>query len=76
MELLYWAKQHKIQIFSNLLLFFLFSVKVNIVDEEQRKSIHSYDPQAPVTRKGVLTSLRTGRPMEIKEPDLVKCNYC
>lgn len=48
-----------------------FTVNVNIVDEDQKKAIQSYDPQAPVTRKGVLRSLRTGRPIEIREEDLV-----
>lgn len=48
-----------------------FAVNVNIVDEDQKKAIQSYDPQAPVTRKGVLRSLRTGRPIEIREEDLV-----
>lgn len=44
---------------------------MNIVDEDQKKALQSYDPQAPVTRKGVLRSLRTGRPIEIREDDLV-----
>lgn len=48
-----------------------FTVNINIVDEDQKKAIPSYDPQAPVTRKGVLRSLRTGRPIEIREEDLV-----
>lgn len=48
-----------------------FAVNVNIVDEDQKRAIQSYDPQAPVTRKGVLRSLRTGRPIEIREEDLV-----
>lgn len=43
---------------------------MNIVDEDQKKAIHSYDPQAPITRKGVLRSLRTGRPIEIREEDM------
>lgn len=41
------------------------------MDEDQKKAIQSYDPQAPVTRKGVLRSLRTGRPIEIREEDMV-----
>lgn len=47
------------------------SVNVNIVDEDQRKAVQSYDPQAPVTRKGVLRSLTTGQPIEIREDDVV-----
>lgn len=47
---------------------------MNIVDEDAKKQFSSYDPQAPVTRKGVLTSLKTGRPIEIKEHDMVKEN--
>lgn len=35
-------------------------------------TVDSFDPQAPITRKGVLTSFRTGRPMEIKEDDIVR----
>lgn len=31
----------------------------------------AFDPQAPVTRKGVLTSFRTGCPMPILESDVV-----
>lgn len=46
-------------------------MKVNIVDEEQRRAIQAYDPQAPVTRKGVLRSLTTGKPIEISEEDVV-----
>lgn len=49
----------------------MFLVKVNIVDEEVKKPISSYDPHAPITRKGVLTSLKTGKPIEIKEHDTV-----
>lgn len=49
----------------------LCSVNVNIVDEDQRKAVQSYDPQAPVTRKGVLRSLTTGQPIEIREEDVV-----
>lgn len=49
----------------------LSSVNVNIVDEDQRKAVQSYDPQAPVTRKGVLRSLTTGQPIEIREEDVV-----
>lgn len=49
----------------------LTTVNVNIVDEEQRKAIQSYDPQAPVTRRGVLRSLRTREPMPIPEEDMV-----
>lgn len=41
------------------------------MDDEQ-KPTQSYDPQAPVTRKGVLRSLRTGRPIEIREEDMVR----
>lgn len=52
-----------------------FTVNVNIVDEEQKKALQSYDPQAPVTRKGVLRSLRTGRPIEIREDDLVRNRF-
>lgn len=29
------------------------------------------DPQAPVTRKGFLISIKTGEPTEIKERDVV-----
>lgn len=29
------------------------------------------DPTAPITRRGVLTSLLTGKPMEIPEQDVV-----
>lgn len=31
------------------------------------------DPSAPITRKGVLTSFLTGKPMEIPELDVVSC---
>lgn len=48
------------------------TVNINIVDEDQKKAIQSYDPQAPITRKGVLRSLRTGRPIEIREEDGVR----
>lgn len=44
---------------------------MNIVDEDQRKAVQSYDPQAPVTRKGVLRSLTTGKPIEIRDEDVV-----
>lgn len=54
-----------------LIINFLFTVNVNIVDEDQRRAVQSYDPQAPVTRKGVLRSLTTGRPIEIREEDVV-----
>lgn len=30
------------------------------------------DPSAPITRKGVLTSFLTGKPMEIPEQDIVR----
>lgn len=33
------------------------------------------DPSAPITRKGVLTSFLTGKPMEIPEQDIVR-NFC
>lgn len=46
-------------------------VNINIVDEDQKKAVQAYDPQAPITRKGVLRSLRTGRPIEIREEDMV-----
>lgn len=50
-------------------------MNINLVDEEDEEKIRtpvvSYDPQAPVTRKGILTSFRTGRPMPIKEEDVV-----
>lgn len=29
------------------------------------------DPSAPITRRGILTSLLTGKPMEIPEQDIV-----
>lgn len=59
-------------VFNSFFIYFVvvISVSVNIVDEERRTS-NSYDPQAPITRKGVLTCLRTKRPMEIKERDVV-----
>lgn len=53
------------------------TVNINLIDEEdEEKTKHqpptvSYDPQAPVTRKGILTSFRTGRPMPIKEEDVL-----
>lgn len=55
-------------------VFFFLAVNINIVDEDQKKAFQSYDPQAPVTRKGILRSLRTGRPIEIREEDLV-CTF-
>lgn len=33
------------------------------------------DPTAPITRKGVLTSFLTGKPMEIPEQDIVSIWY-
>lgn len=54
----------------DLINFPSFAVNVNIVDEE-RKTANSYDPQAPITRKGVLTCLRSRRQTEIKERDVV-----
>lgn len=33
------------------------------------------DPSAPITRKGVLTSFLTGKPMEIPEQDVVRNNF-
>lgn len=54
------------------LIFQTFLVNVNIVDEEQSKVIQSYDPCAPVTRKGVLRSLRNCRSMEIRDEDSVR----
>lgn len=50
-------------------MYTFITVNINIVDEDQKKAIQSYDPQAPITRKGVLRSLRTGRPIEIREED-------
>lgn len=44
---------------------------MNIVDEEQRKAIQSYEPHAPVTRRGVLRSLLTGQPITIPDEDMV-----
>lgn len=44
---------------------------MNIVDEEQRRAIQSYEPHAPVTRRGVLRSLVTGQPIAIPEEDMV-----
>lgn len=32
------------------------------------------DPSAPITRRGVLTSFLTGKPMEIPEQDIVRFN--
>lgn len=54
--------------------FFLSSnlVNVKIIDEEQKKAVQSYDPHAPITRKGVLRSLKTGQSVEIREEDLVR----
>lgn len=57
---------------SSMYFYSFNAVNVNIVDEDQKKAIQSYDPQAPVTRKGVLRSLRTGRPIEIREEDTVR----
>lgn len=44
------------------------------MDEEQHQQqqlppVSTYDPQAPIKRKGVLISMLTGRPMPIKESD-------
>lgn len=33
------------------------------------------DPSAPITRKGVLTSFLTSKPMEIPEQDIVIITY-
>lgn len=33
------------------------------------------DPSAPITRKGVLTSFLTGKPMEIPEQDIVRNKF-
>ncbi|CAD7091803.1 unnamed protein product [Hermetia illucens] len=38
-------------------------------DNDENKIKLPLDPQAPVTRKGVLISFRTGKPMEINERD-------
>lgn len=53
-------------------------MNINLVDDEDEEETKqhkpptvSYDPQAPVTRKGILTSFRTGRAMPIKEEDVV-----
>lgn len=54
---------------------FNFTVKINLVDDDEENplpSVSSYDPHAPVTRKGVLINFLTGKPMAIKEEDLVK----
>lgn len=40
-------------------------------DNDENKIKLPLDPQAPVTRKGVLISFRTGKPMEINERDNV-----
>lgn len=44
---------------------------MKIDDDTERKRPHGYDPQAPITRKGYLFNLRTKKPMEIKENDMV-----
>lgn len=65
----------KFQLYNEQILYVVsISVNVNIVDEEQKSSIQSYDPHAPITRKGVLRSLITGRPIEIREEDVV-CDH-
>lgn len=55
--------------------FFKIKVNVNIIDEEHSKAIQSYEPFAPVTRKGVLRSLRNSQSTEIRDEDLVRFYY-
>ena len=40
-------------------------------DLDAKGAENGRDPTAPITRKGVLTSLLTGKPMEIPELDIV-----
>lgn len=44
--------------------------KIKYLDNEDKTKQPS-DPQAPVTRKGVLMSFKTGKPIEIPENDMV-----
>jgi len=39
--------------------------------DNEKKLEAGSDPTAPITRKGVLTSFLTGKPMEIPEHDVV-----
>lgn len=52
-----------------------FVVPINIVDdacENKKPILPAYDPQAPVTRRGVLPSFcNPGRTVEIRDQDLV-----
>lgn len=42
-------------------------------DDADKKAVTELgpDPSAPITRRGVLTSFLTGKPMEIPEQDVV-----
>ena len=40
-------------------------------DIESKAPAEGTDPSAPITRRGVLTSFLTGKPMEIPEQDIV-----